>query len=545
MVDDLEEQSSEGIDIQHYLGIVRRRHFHFLIPFFLAWAVVWAASWVLPPRYLSSTLILVEQPTMPQEYVKSNVNDDLQERMQSITQQILSRTRLLHIIDQFNLYAGPRSKGSPDAKVDRMRKDIGIDLVRDARQQITAFNVSYTSRDPHLAQAVTSELTNLFINENVEESTNQAKDNTKFLEGQLETARRTLSEQEEKVREFKAQHVGEMPGQLASNLQILSGLQSQLQNEEDSLNTARQQHVYLQSMVDQYRTMQGSSKTSDGTPTVGLPALDQELDKLKAQLADLSSHYTDRHPDVRNLKEQIAKTEKMRDQLVASMKAKDAAAHTEAQTEAQADGGDAAASSGSADPTQASLLAPIQGQLKSNQVEISNREHSIAALKVKMDEYQQRLNQEPIREQQLADLTRGYDQSKANYDDLLKKKNDSAMATSMVMQQRGERFQVIDPPSFPQRPDFPNRLKFCGIGLGIGLALGVVVAGAFEFMDDRMYDEKALKKLLPAEIIAEIPAIVNVADQQSATLKVWLGWATAAVVFVTILAGSAISFLRG
>jgi len=541
MVDDLEEQSPESIDIQHYLGVVRRRHFHFLIPLFLAWAVVWGASWVLPPRYLSSTLILVEQPTMPKDYVTPNVTDYLQERMQSITQQILSRTRLLHIIDQFNLYAGPRSNGSPDAKVDRMRKDIGIDLVRDERQQITAFNVSYTSRDPHLAQAVTSELTNLFINENVEESTNQAKDNTKFLEGQLETARKTLSEQEEKVREFKALHVGEMPGQLASNLQILSGLQSQLQNEEDALNTARQQHVYLQSMVDQYRTLQGSSKTSDGTTTVGLPALDQELDKLKAQLADLSSHYTDRHPDVRNLKEQIAKTEKMRDQLVASMKAKDAAPHTEAQT----DGGDATTSAGSTDPTQTSLLAPIQGQLKSNQVEIANRERSIAALKVKMDEYQGRLNQEPIREQQLADLTRGYDQSKANYDDLLKKKNDSAMATSMVMQQRGERFQMIDPPSFPQKPDFPNRLKFCLIGLGIGMALGAAVAGVFEFMDDRMYDEKQLKKLLPAEVMAEIPAIVNLADQQRANLKVWLGWATAAVVFVTILAGSAISFLRG
>jgi succinoglycan biosynthesis transport protein ExoP len=541
MVDDLEEQSSEPIDLQHYMGIVRRRHFHFLIPLFVAWVVVWGASWVLPPRYLSSTLILVEQPTMPKDYVTPNVTDDLQERMQSITQQILSRTRLLHIIDQFNLYTGPHSQPSPDQKVDRMRKDIGIDLVRDEHNQITAFNVSYISRDPRLAQAVTSELTNLFINENVEESTNQAKDNTKFLEGQLETARKTLSEQEEKVREFKALHVGEMPGQLASNLQILSGLQSQLQNEEDALNTARQQHVYLQSMVDQYRTMQGSSKASDGTPTVGLPALDQELDKLKAQLADLSSHYTDRHPDVRNLKEQIAKTEKMRDQLVATMKAKDAAAQTEAHT----DGGDKASTSESTDPTQATLLAPIQGQLKSNQVEISNREHSIAALKVKIDEYQGRLNQEPIREQQLADLTRGYDQSKANYDDLLKKKNESAMATSMVMQQRGERFQVIDPPSFPQKPDFPNRLKFCGIGLGIGLALGAAVAGAFEFMDDRMYDEKELKKLLPAEVIAEIPAIVNVADQQSATLKVWLGWATAAVVFVTILAGSAISFLRG
>src|SRR5580704_8582439 len=150
MLDDLEEQSSQSIDIQHYLGIVRRRHFHFLIPLFLAWAVVWGASWVLPPRYLSSTLILVEQPTMPKDYVTPNVTDDLQERMQSITQQILSRTRLLHIIDQFNLYAGPHSQLSPDQKVGIMRKDIGIELVRDARNQITAFNVSYTSRDPRL-----------------------------------------------------------------------------------------------------------------------------------------------------------------------------------------------------------------------------------------------------------------------------------------------------------------------------------------------------------------------------------------------------------
>src|SRR6202050_5665805 len=116
------------------------------------------------------------------------------------------------------------------------------------------------------------------------------------------------------------------------------------------------------------------------------------------------------------------------------------------------------------------MLAQIQSQLRSNEVEITNRERSMTALTAKVDDYQARLNQEPIREQQLADLTRGYDQSKANYDDLLKKKNESAMATVMVVQQRGERFQVIDPASFPQKPEFPNRLKFCGIGLGIGLA---------------------------------------------------------------------------
>ena len=146
MVDDLEEQSSEGFDLQRYLGIVRRRHLPFLIPLFVGWALVWSASWVLPPSYRSTTLILVEQPTMPKDYVTPNVNDDLQDRMQSITQQILSRTRLLHIIDQLNLYVRPHSQPSPDQKVGRMRKDIDIELVKDARNQITAFNVSYSSR---------------------------------------------------------------------------------------------------------------------------------------------------------------------------------------------------------------------------------------------------------------------------------------------------------------------------------------------------------------------------------------------------------------
>src|SRR5277367_1370278 len=136
-----EEQSSERPDVQHYLDIVRRRHIHFLIPLFLGWLIVWGASWVLPVRYKSGTLILVEQPTMPKNYVVPNVIDDLQNRLQSITQQILSRTRLLHIIDELNLYAADRSHHTPDELVEGMRKDIQIELVRDARNQITAFNV--------------------------------------------------------------------------------------------------------------------------------------------------------------------------------------------------------------------------------------------------------------------------------------------------------------------------------------------------------------------------------------------------------------------
>ncbi len=534
MVDDLEETSSEGLDLQHWLGVVRRRHMQFLIPLLLGWAVVWGASWVLPRRYQSSTLILVEQPTMPKDYVTPNVNDDLQDRLRSITQQILSRTRLLHIIDQLNLYGDTSAHLTPDEKVDLMRKKIDIELVRDNENRVSSFNVNYSAHDPYVAQQVTSELTNLFISENLEVRQQQSEDTTKFLESQLETARKTLADQEERIREFKGQHVGEMPAQVASNLQILAGLQNQLQTEQDSLNSAKQQRVYLETLVNQYHSLQGSTKGDSGAK-MGLPALDQELERLKAQLADLRSRYTDRHPDVRKLQEQIAETESMKSQIVADLKAKASAVQID--SAAGPDAGDVK------DPS--SPLVQLQGQVQANKVEIANREHAIAELQAKVGEYQARLNQEPVREQQLSDLTRGYEQSKANYDELLKKKNESAMATSMELLQQGERFRIIDPPSLPLKPAFPNRLKFCLIGLGIGLALGVAVAGAFEMMDDRVYEEKELQKLLPVAVISEIPTIVEAADTRNERRRMWLGWATAIFVSVTILLGSALSYLRG
>jgi polysaccharide biosynthesis transport protein len=521
-----EEQNSEGLDIPHYLRVVRRRHMHFLIPLFLGWLLVWGSTWVLPVRYKSSTLILVEQPTMPKNYVEPNVSDDLQTRLQSITQQILSRTRLLLIIDKLHLYSDGRRQLTPDEKVERMRKDIDIVLVRDSHgEQITAFKVNYSAHDPHVAQQVTGELTDLFINENLKVRQQQSEDTTKFIGGQLENARASLAEQEAKVREFKGQHEGELPSQEASNLQILSGLQSQLQNEQDTLNTAKQQRIYLQTLIEQYRALHTTNRTPDGAAT-GLSATDLELQRLRSKLADLSSRYTDHYPEVENLKEEIAKTEKRRDEELRSR-------------------GNGQSNDGTGvDPAQGSASMQLKGQLQANEAEIANREQAVEALRARVNSYQDRLNTEPTREQQLADLTRGYDQSKANYDDLLKKQNESEMATSMEHMQQGERFSMLDPPSLPLKPDFPNRLKFCGIGLGAGLVFGLMAVGLLEYLDDRLHSEKEIKTLLPMGILSEIPEVLNPAEEESNKKRMVLGWAMAAIVFVTILAGSAFSYLH-
>jgi polysaccharide biosynthesis transport protein len=531
MTQTLQEQDSQSFDLDHYIGIARRRHLHFLMPLFVGWLSVWGLSWVLPARYRSGTLILVEQPTITKDYVTPNVNEDLQERLQSLTQQILSRTRLLHVIEQMNLYAGEHTHLTPDEQVEHMRKNIEIGLVRDAQNHVTAFNVYYSAPDPRIAQRVTSELTNLFISENLEVRKQQSEGTTKFLEAQLETARQALTTQEEKIREFKGQHLGELPTQLSSNLQILGGLQSQLHNEEDALNSADQQHVYLQTLLNQYRI-----KSPEGAP-MGLPALNQELEKLKSELADLHSRYTDHHPDVRKLKDQIAETEKMRDQLVASLNsAHNIPGTDEAATSSQVDG---------VDSSQASPAAQLESQLRANQIEIENRKEAIASLKAKVSDYQARLDQEPVREQQLADLTRGYDQSKAIYDELLKKNNESAMATSMELLQQGERFRIIDPPSLPVKPEFPNRLKFCGMGIAFGLVLGIGVVGAFEMLDDRLYEEKQLEEILPMPVLLEIPIVTDASDEQKSKRTLWFGWATAVLVVITMAAGSAFSFFLG
>jgi succinoglycan biosynthesis transport protein ExoP len=529
-MEDIQEDSQQGLSLQQIAGIARRRRWYFVLPLFIGWAAIWGASWVLPSTYKSGTTIIVEQPTVSKELVPSNVNDDLQDRLQSITQQILSRTRLLHIIDDLGLYADRRARSSPDDLVNRMRKDTDIELVRAAgSQELTSFNISFTAHDPQTAQRVTSELTNLFINENLEIQDRESHDTTSFFEHELEESRKALSEQEEQIRVFKDQHSSDLPSQMPGNLAILTGLQNQLQSEQDNLDRAKQQTVYYQSLIGQYRALQRSSRGAPGAPA-GLPAIDEELEKLRTQLADLKAHYTDRHPDVRKLEQQIADAEKMKERLAANLNA--SAANPPADSSPANSGGDMS-------------LAQLQSQLQANQIETANRGRSIATLQAKINDYQARLSQAPIREQQLADLSRGYDQSKANYDDLMKKKNSSALATSLTVRQQGQHFRMIDPPNLPAKPDFPNRMKLCGMGIALGVILGGVFAGGSEFLDDRIHSEKEFKDLVPVAVISEIPEVSTADEDARQRWSNRIAWVMASLVFAAILAGTALSYLRG
>jgi polysaccharide chain length determinant protein (PEP-CTERM system associated) len=386
------------------------------------------------------------------------------------------------------------------------------------------------SRDAKTAQLATAELANLFITENLEQRQQRSENTTSFLEDQLEQARQKLAAQEAKMRVFKDQHLGELPTQTQSNLQILAGLQSQVQANQDQLNRAKQQNTYLESLINQYRAMDRGSKTGEGGPSA-LAEMDKELDQLRARLADLTSHYTEKHPDVRKTKEQIAEMESARARMAAEMK----------------NGGSnssEAASPASTEPKSVPMLE-LESQLKANRLEIANRQAEIKDEQDKITQYQSRLNMAPVMEQQFADITRDYDQSKADYESLLKKKNESEMSTNLEKTQQGEHFRMLDPPNLPARPYKPNRLLLCGAGLAVGIVLGGGLAVGKEKLGGKIYTEREIRKRMPFEVIAEIPPIETISEERRKRRSSWLATAAAMGIAGCILIGGAVTYLYG
>lgn len=486
--------------LEDYWAIVRRRRWWLLLPAFLCWVLVWGVSWFLPTTYRSEAVILVEQQQVPEHYVLPNVTINLQGRLQSMTQQILSRTRLQAAISRFHLYAGSGGPGvalSSDDAVEQMRKDIHIGLVESPSHpgELAAFKIEYSAKSPEIAQLVNNELTSLFITENIESQQRLSEKTTAFLESQLASARSQLEEQEAKVRAFKARHFGDLPGQLESNVQILTGLQTQLDNSQRVLDGAKQQKLYLESLLQQYQTLHGDT----GGGGEAAEALDKELRDLRARLIDARSRYTEDYPDVVALKQKIDETEKLKKQIETEIAKKQAAVSESADSNTSANKG-----------TRYDSTAPmmqVRSQLKAIDLEIQNYQRHINEVEAQIAAYRARLNLTPQTEQELADVSRGYEESKANYNSLLQKQNQSQLATSLERQEQGEHFRIIDPPSLPAKPSSPNRVGISLLGLAGGVVIGFVLTVVRELVDDRVWHEKELESLVPSRVLVSIPRL--------------------------------------
>ena len=534
MFDDAEERVSPSFE--DLWAVARRRRWWLLLPIFLCWLAVWSISWLLPTTYLSEATILVEQQKVPEHFVTPNVTVNLQDRLQNMTQQILSRTRLQKAIDDAHLYSSARGLGrllqSADP-VEQMRKDIKIEVVQSPGHpnDLSAFKIYYSGASPSRAQQVNSELTSLFIDENVRSEQQSSQDTTTFLASQLADARIKLEEQEAKVKDFKARHLGELPSQIESNVHILTGLQSELESVLRALDNAKQQKLYLESQLQQYQAARAQLDSGD-TDASSPEALDKELFTLRQRLAEERSRHTDEYPEIIAIKSKIAEAEKLKKDLDLEIAAKEQAG--------PADSPAGAWSAGYSSP-----LMQLRSQLKANALEIQNYQRREKAIESEISAYKARLNMTPGTEQELADISRGYEESRTNYTSLLQKQNQSQLATSLSQRQQGEQFRVVDPPSLPQKPATPNHLMWSLGGLVLGGIVGIGLILFQELTNVRIRQEKDLSEVVPARVLVSIPHLGTPQEAQFAVASRRRELVAALAMVLVMVAGNFYSFFKG
>jgi polysaccharide chain length determinant protein (PEP-CTERM system associated) len=470
------------LTLQDYTVILKRRWWIIAIPAIIFPIVGFGITYLVQPQYISQTLVLVEQQRVPESYVKSVVTEDLNGRLATMREQILSRSRLQPIIERFNLFSN--GKASMDDRIDMMRRNIGITPIQSdiARTSgLPGFYISFKASDPRTAQLVCGEIQSLFVNENTSERALAAAGTTDFLKGQLADAKAKLDEQDARLAKFQQTYIGKLPGAEQSNINMLTTLNTQLDATTQAISRMEQNKTYAESLMS--IQMQNQPQTAEHG--VGPQAQQVELQQLLAQEADLTGRYTDDYPDVVSVRRKIAE---LRAKIAATPPPSTAAAAT---TPAK-----------TSDPVS---LQQFRLQLKAMDQEIDRKKKDQASIQAQLHLYQERVASSPEVEEEYKAITRDNQTAQAFYDDLLNKMNQSKMATDLEKRQQGEQFRVMDEPNLPEAPSSPKRSAFVGGGLGMGLGLGLLIVALLEYLDTAVRSERdiwAFTKLPTLGVIA-------------------------------------------
>jgi polysaccharide biosynthesis transport protein len=530
-------EQDEGMDvmINKLLHVAIKRRWWLLVPTVLVALCACATTLVLPNHYVSVATILVAHQQVPERYVTPNSTANLHEQLLLMTEEILSRTQLLRIVDEFDLYTKDRKRMAPEDLVELLRSDIKIQPLEKGTggTDLNSFMIAFTSTDPHLAQEVTRKLTTLFTQAYLKTREEQSTGTTNFLDDQLQTAATDLKQHESQLRDFKMRYLGQLPEQQQGNLAILTGLHSQLENTMASINRARQQQVYLQSLLSQYQNMAAAGIAAPGAAGVSpAESIKAELGRLRNERADLLARYTEKYPDVVKVDERIKESEAM---LAASESGPDP---TKGETVKQ--------SAKSANSTgRDGSTAQLKSQLEANRMEIQDNVTEQKQIESRIAEYQSRLNMTPVREEQLADVLRDYDLSKKNYDDLLGKKTQSELATSLEIRQQGAQFRLIDPPSLPTKPSGADHVKVSLGGLGAGLALGVAVVFLLQTKDHSLVDEEELCRIFAFPLMVGVPLLLTKLEQRRRSRQAAVEWLVATTLCLLVCASEFYVYRRG
>ena len=510
---------SNPLNIRGYLMIALRRKWYIVIPLVLSITASLGVFKLLPKTYKASTLILVQPQRVPESYVRPTITASVTERLNTIGQEILSRTRLEKIIQEFNLYADLQKKAPMEVVVEKMRKEINVNVQIRTQGTPNTFSVSYQGEEPRIVMMVTNKLSSLFIEENLKVRELQAEGTSEFLSKELQAVEEELKKKDQSIRNYKERYMGNLPQQLDANLRILERLQPQLQTTNEAIKTAEDRSILLQNQIEQLKRMEpprinaaGRSEAVTGPEGIGDEEMREDplilqLNNLKKDLNNVQSKYTENHPDVIDLKRKIASLEPRVKEVKELLKKQEAAREARirnlrAKREGKTSENQPIPVS---DPATERLLNQYRDQFNTAQLDAKRLRGEANNLKDQIILYQKRVEETPKREEELNFLMRDYDLIRANYKSLLEKKTQSQMAESLERKQQGEQFKILDPARVPVKPFKPELDKTLLLGAVIGLVAGLGLAWFRETMDQSLHSESELEAYLGLPVIAAIP----------------------------------------
>lgn len=511
------------LTMDDYGAMLRRRLKTILVPTLLAPLAGFLISYAFPPKYTSQALVLVEEQKVPQGYVAPVVTEDLSQRIATLEQKALGGDRLRPLIAKLN-QQGILRGGSVDDVIDEIRSGVTIEPVQmvmvpnptttkgsgprpglglgpSKTPQVPGFNLNFTAKTPHEAQAICAGVTDIMLQENLRDREQVAQNTTDFLTRQVEDAKNNLNDLDGKLAAFKRQYMGQLPGDEDSNLKILTAMNSQLDATTQTLNRAQQDKTYTESLLAQQLAAWKSSQSSSNPQT-----LQQQLALAQTQLISLQERYTDDYPDVVKTKKQIADLQKKLNEI------NSAAPNS------------TAPSGNQASATEPPEIQQLRMQIHQYDQVIAQSTRDQKNLESQIKVFQGRVSLSPAVEQQYKQLTRDYDTAQKFYDDLLAKKTQSEMQTAMEREQQGEQMRLQIPAGLPDSPSFPNRLMFAGGGLGGGLALGIALGLLLELRDKSLRNEGDVIAALELPVLSQLPWVGVEAPGQNGNGKRRLGF---------------------
>jgi succinoglycan biosynthesis transport protein ExoP len=488
--DEPQHESQKGAVVERLQAAWSRRKWLALGVFALPFVAALSLIVSMPALYRSTALVLVERQQVPEAFVRPTVTSDVETRLRSISQEILSRSRLGALITRFGLYADLRKTRPNEEVIERMRSDIRLDFrgadLR-ARSATIAFAISYRGPDAETVAQVTNTLASFYIEENLKDRERQATGTAEFLKGQVAATRKKLDELETRVSEFRTRYLGELPQQMQANLVTFENLNTQLRLNNDNQNRAAERRETLTAFLAEVTSAPQAFGAPAGDPPLSEPQV-ARLARLRQELAGARARFTEEHPTVVRLKDQLAATERE-----------------------SADSPNEVAAA--AIPSNPSALR-LRETIKAIEAEIKVLKTEEQRLRASIGVYQTRLENTPKREQAFQELSREYESAKQLYESLGKRHEEAQLAESMEQRQKGERFRILDPAVASQIPAAPNRLRLFLVSLALCVGLGGGALVLAEILDTSFHSVNELRAFTSVPVLVSIPRIVTEADRR-------------------------------